>query len=88
MKSPPSAAKAGHERDTLARLKSCLPATADQVVPSRARKLRFFGELLGSGAFGEAGDGSGFGVVDVEDGEQLGDLQDFLELAAQVTEAE
>ena len=43
---------------------------------------------LGAGAFGEAGDRGGFGIVDVEDGEQLGDLQHFLELAAKVAEAE
>ena len=41
---------------------------------------------LGAGAFGEAADRGGFGVVDVEDGEQLGDLQHFLELAAQMAE--
>src|SRR5467141_2370837 len=43
---------------------------------------------LRSGAFGEAGDGFGFGVVDIEDGQQLGDLEDFLELAAQVAETQ
>src|SRR6266446_5434940 len=43
---------------------------------------------LRSGAFGEAGDGFGFGVVDIEDGQQLGDLEHFLELAAEVAEAQ
>ncbi len=42
---------------------------------------------LAEGLLGEAGDGGGFGVVDLEDGEQLGDLQDFLELAAKMAEA-
>src|SRR5207253_7678022 len=41
---------------------------------------------LGSGTLGEAGDGFGFGLVHIEDGQQLGDLQDFLELAAQMAE--
>src|SRR5690242_2224705 len=41
---------------------------------------------LSSGALGEAGDGFRFGLVNIEDGQQLGDLQDFLELAAQVAE--
>src|SRR5882762_6202050 len=36
----------------------------------------------------EAGDGFGFGVEDIKDGQQLGDLQDFLELAAEVAEAQ
>ena len=36
----------------------------------------------------EAGDGFGFGVVHIEDGEQLGDLENFLELAAEVAEAQ
>ncbi len=36
----------------------------------------------------EAGDSLGFGVEDVEDRQQLGDLQDFLEFAAQVTKAQ
>src|SRR5712691_265640 len=43
---------------------------------------------LRSGAFGEAGDSFGFGLVDVEDGQQLGDLEHFLELAAEVAEAQ
>src|SRR5260370_20843230 len=38
--------------------------------------------------FREAGDGFGLGVEDVEDGQQLGDLQDFLELAAEVGETQ
>ena len=38
--------------------------------------------------FGEAGDGFGFGVIDLEDGQQLGDLQNFLELAAEMAEAQ
>src|SRR5258708_1343897 len=40
------------------------------------------------GAFGEAAYCFGFRVVDVENGEELGDLQNFLELAAQVAELE
>src|SRR5436853_7737766 len=36
----------------------------------------------------EAGHGFGFGVEDIKDGQQLGDLQDFLELAAEVAEAQ
>src|SRR5579885_1051900 len=36
----------------------------------------------------EAGNGIRFGVVNLEDGEQLGDLQHFLELAAEMAEAE
>lgn len=43
---------------------------------------------LNASTFGEAGDGFGFGVVDVEDGQQLGDLEHFLELAAKVAEAQ
>src|SRR3989440_7176627 len=35
----------------------------------------------------KAGDRFGFRVVDVEHGEQLGDLQDFLEFRAKVAEA-
>src|SRR4029077_20232507 len=41
---------------------------------------------LGASALGEAADRGGFGVVDVEDREQLGDLQYFLELAAQMAQ--
>src|SRR5437764_10062659 len=41
---------------------------------------------LRSGALGEAGDSFRFGLVHIEDGQQLGDLQDFLELAAQMAE--
>ena len=36
----------------------------------------------------ETADGFGFGVENIEDGQQLGDLQDFLELAAEVAEAQ
>src|SRR6266513_5192979 len=36
----------------------------------------------------ETGDGFGFRVEDIKDGQQLGDLQDFLELAAEVAEAQ
>src|SRR5437867_6978907 len=36
----------------------------------------------------EAGDGFGFRIVNVEDGHQLGDLQDFLEFAAEMAQAQ
>src|SRR6267143_1709601 len=36
----------------------------------------------------ETADGFGFGIENIEDGQQLGDLQDFLELAAEVAEAQ
>ena len=36
----------------------------------------------------KAGNGLGFGVVNIEDGHQLGDLQNFLELAAEMAEAQ
>jgi len=35
---------------------------------------------------GEAGDGFSFSVVNIEDGQQFGDLEHFLELAAEVAE--
>ena len=38
-------------------------------------------------AFGEAGYGFGFRVVDLKHGEKLGNLQDFLKLAAEMAEA-
>src|SRR2546427_677132 len=55
--------------------------------PACAALAIWLGRLC-SGAFGETGDGFGFGVVDIEDGQQLGDLEHFLELAAQVAEAQ
>lgn len=39
-------------------------------------------------AFGEAGDCFGFSVEHFEDGEQFGDLQDFLKLAAEMAKAQ
>ena len=33
----------------------------------------------------EAGDGFGFAVINIENRQQLGDLQDFLEFGAQIT---
>src|SRR5277367_6935596 len=39
-------------------------------------------------AFGKAVYSFGFRVVDLKHGEELGDLQDFLELAAEMAEAE
>jgi hypothetical protein len=44
--------------------------------------------LANRGLLGEAGYGFGFGLVDIEDGQQLGDLEDFLELAAEVAETQ
>ena len=62
---------------------ACPPAKVTRAKPARAALAIWLGRLC-SGAFGEAGDGFGLGVVNIEDGQQLGDLQDFLELAAQV----
>src|SRR5690349_12065844 len=42
----------------------------------------------GAGGLAEAGDGLRFGVVHVEHREQLGDLENFLELAAEVAESQ
>ena len=42
--------------------------------------------LRGAGSFGEAGHGFGFGVVYVKHREQFRDLQDFLELAAEMAQ--
>src|SRR5215831_176378 len=50
--------------------------------PSAATRIRL-GRLC-SGAFGKAGYSLRFGVEHVEDRHQLGDLQDFLEFAAQM----
>jgi hypothetical protein len=69
-----------------------LPVTRDSKRDRMARQTRRYKNAktgryratLGAGALAEAGHGSGFGVVDLENGEQLGDLQDFLELAAEV----
>src|SRR5215470_9878120 len=43
---------------------------------------------LGAGALAEARHGLRFGVVHIEHRQQLGDLQHFLELAAQVAETQ
>src|SRR5882672_5951335 len=68
----------GHEGE-------CPPATGTRAKPASTAVGIWLGRLYAS-TLGEAG--VGFGVVDVEDGQQLGDLEHFLELAAEVAEAE
>src|SRR6266404_3889637 len=60
---------------------ACPSANGTRAKPASAALGVWLGRLC-SGAFGEAGDGFGFRVVHIEDGQQLGDLEDFLELAA------
>src|SRR2546429_9552862 len=57
---------------------------ARQTVPLSSKSIYLQVPIL----LGETGDGFGFGVEDIKDGQQLGDLQDFLELAAEVAEAQ
>src|SRR6266436_4870323 len=70
----------GHEGE-------CPPATGTLAKPASTAVGIWLGRLYAS-TLGEAGDGFGFGVVDVEDGQELGDLEHFLELAAEVAEAQ
>src|SRR5437588_1089040 len=65
---------------------ACPAAEVARTKPACAALAIWPGRLC-RGAFREAGNGFGFGLVDIEDGQQFGDLQDFLELAAQVAEA-
>src|SRR5260370_29671536 len=72
-------------RDEDTRRGGCPSANITRAKPASAAIGVRLGRLC-SGTFGEAGDGFGLGVVNIEDGQQLGDLQDFLELAAEVAE--
>jgi hypothetical protein len=66
-------------REKQKRARRCVPF----LTGSRGHSVReLYGANLGAGALGEAGDGGCFGVIDIEDREQLRDLQYFLELAA------
>lgn len=50
--------------------------------------LGWFLQLIAGGqGSGKTGDGGCFGIVDVENGEQLGELQDFLEFIAEIAKA-